>query len=259
MENTTTNSDGMPVTTPSCIPPKVFERNNFGLICDGSVNYVYNDDGTINWRKMVKQEFLVPHKQVFEKTGKLVPDSIEGLTDKELLILLGGLKDLAATRGFSRCTYSVVAPTNEYVVAVCQIEWIPNYETQGRVVTSSGIGDASVFNTTSFGKLYLGPFAENRAFVRCIRQFLRINIVSQEEIAEMAEAAAEDMSTTLLKEVATKYGVPFAAIKAKLIEEKIAGAENYNDFGDIPRYKQFELQERIKRKAQAREQATTSQ
>lgn len=237
---------------PSCIPPRMFERNEYGLICDGAINYVYNEDGTINWRKMVKPEFLVPHKQVFEKTGKPVPTSIEGLTDKELLILLGGLKDLAATRGFASCTYDVVAPTTEYVVAICRIEWIANYETQGRSVVSSGIGDASTFNTTSFGKLYLGPFAENRAFVRCVRQFLRINIVSQEEISEMAAEAAEDMATTLLKETITKYGVSFEQIKAKLVEEKVEGAEAFKDIGDIPRYKQFELIERIKRKAAAR-------
>jgi hypothetical protein len=249
-KNTTPPSEISP--RPPCIPPQLFKRNEFGLICDNSINYVYNEDGTINWRKMVKPEFLVPHKQVFEKIGKPVPESIEGLTDKELLILLGGIKELAATRGFSSCTYEVTAPTNEYVIAVCRIEWIPNFETNGRAVISSGIGDASPFNTANFGRYYLGPFAENRAFVRCVRQFLRINIVSQEEIAEMAEAAAEDMATSLLKETANKYELSFDKIKAKLIEEGVEGATNFQDYKDIPRYKQFELIERIKRKAAAR-------
>lgn len=247
-----------PIITPrpSCHPPRLFERNEYGLICDNSVNYVYDDNGTINWRKMVKSEFLVPHKQVFEKMGKPVPDSIEGLTDKELLILLGGIKELAATRGFSSCKYTVTSPSNDYVIAVCQIEWIPNYETGGRAITSSGIGDASTLNTTSFGKLYLGPFAENRAFVRCVRQFLRINIVSQEEISEMAAEAAEDTATVLLRETMTKMGITFDLIKGKLIEEKVEGAENFSDVKDIPRYKQFELIERIKNKAKARGVAT---
>jgi hypothetical protein len=250
MENTTTNQEEIPLAPkPSCIPPRLFDRNDFGLICDGSVNYVYNEDGTIDWRKMVKPEFLVPHKQVFEKTGRPVPESIEGLTDKELLILLGGIKELAATRGFSRCEYSVVSPTNEYVIAICKMSWIPNYETQGREVTTSGIGDASPFNTTSFGKLYLAPFAENRAFVRCVRQFLRINVVSQEEISEMANEAAEDVATTLLRDTLNKFNVPFDKIKAKLIEEGVEGAANYKSINDIPRYKQFELIERVKRAA----------
>lgn len=252
MENITTTADVPISARPSCIPPRLFERNEYGLICDGSITYVYNDDGTINWRKMVKPEFLVPHKQVFEKTGKPIPESTEGLSDKELLILLGGIKELAATRGYSRISYKLAAPSHDYVAAVCEIDWIPNFETQGRSVSSAGIGDASPFNTTSFGKLYLGPFAENRAFVRCVRQFLRINIVSQEEIAEMAAEAAEDMATTLLKETIVKYGISFEQIKAKLVEEKVEGAEGFKDCGDIPRYKQFELIERIKRKAEAR-------
>ena len=250
--NTTTTADVSISARPSCIPPRLFERNEYGLICDGAITYVYNDDGTINWRKMVKSEFLVPHKQVFEKTGKPIPTSIEGLNDKELLILLGGIKELAATRGYSRVSYQVTSPSNDYVVAVCLIDWIPNYETQGRAVSSSGIGDASPVNTTSFGKYNLGPFAENRAFVRCVRQFLRINIVSQEEIAEMAAEAAEDMATTLLKETIVKYGITFEQIKAKLVEEKVEGAETFADCGSIPRYKQFELIERIKRKAETR-------
>ena len=249
-ENTTPTESISP--RPSCIPPRLFERNEFGLICDDAINYVYNADGTINWRKMVKPEFLVPHKQVFEKTGRSVPTSIEGLDDKELLILLGGLKDLAAIRGFSSCTYSITSPVSDYVIAACQISWIPNYETQGRTVTSSGIGDASPANTNTLGRLYLAPFAENRSFVRCIRQFLRINVLSQEEISEMVAEAAEDVATTLLKETITKFGISFDAIKAKLIEEKVEGATNYISLADIPRYKQFELIERIKRKAEAK-------
>jgi len=236
---------------PSCIPPRLFERNEYGLICDEAITYVYNDDGTINWRKMVKPEFLVPHKQVFEKTGRPTPTSIEGLDDKELIILLGGLKDLASVRGFSSYTFPVVvSPQADYVIAVCQIEWIPNYETQGRKVISSGIGDASPINTNAIGRMYLAPFAENRAFVRCIRNFLKINIVSQEEISEMAAGAADDVATTLLKETILKYNISFEAIKSKLMQEKVEGAENFRTVSDIPRYKQFELIERIKRKAE---------
>lgn len=259
MENIApTHADGTPISPrPSCIPPRLFERNEYGLICDGSINYVYNEDGTINWRKMIKPEFLVPHAQVFEKTGRPVPTSIEGLEDKELLILLGGLKDLASIRGYSSHAFPVVvAPSDNCVIAVCQMTWIPNYETQGRAITSSGIGDAKPENTNALGKMYLGPFAENRAFVRCIRQFLRINIVSQEEISEMAAKAADDVATTLLKETIAKYNITFEAIRAKLVEEKVEGAEKYQSVADIPRYKQFELIERIKRKAAARESTT---
>ena len=54
----------------------------------------------------------------------------------------------------------------------------------------------------------------------------------------------------------TKMGITFDLIKGKLIEEKVEGAENFSDVKDIPRYKQFELIERIKNKAKARGVAT---
>lgn len=254
MENTPENI--IQLSNQSCIPPKISERNSHGLLCREDILYIYNEDGTINWRKMIKPEFLVPHKQVLERIGKPIPDTIEGLADKELLILLGGIKELAAIRGFSSCEYQVVSPSNDYVIAICRMTWIPNYETQDRAITSSGIGDASLNNTSGFGKLYLGPFAENRAFVRCVRQFLRINIVSQEEISEMAVEASEDMTTKLLKETAEKFGVTFEQIKAKLIvecgedSEAIGICRDFKGFGDIPKFTQLELVARIKRKAE---------
>jgi hypothetical protein len=233
---------------PSCIPPVSFKRNEYGLICNDNVQYQFNPDGTVNWRKMIKPEFLVPNNQIFERTGRTVPASIEGLQDKELLILLGGLKDLASIRGFSKVSYSVsIAP--KHVVAVCSIEWIPNYESEGRVITTSGIGDATPDNLNGFGKDFLGPFAENRAFVRCIRQFLKINIVSNEEINAMVADAQEDTATILLRDTATKYGMNFPFIKKKLVAENVPNAESFESYNDIPRFLRFELVERIKRKA----------
>lgn len=237
------------IALPKCIPPKLFTRNEYGLICDGSVSYVYNTDGTINWRKMVKPEFLVPNKQVFERKATTVPSSIEGLLDSEILILLGGLKELAQTRGYSSLDYEVTSPCPEYVITVCKINWIPNYETQHRAVSFSSIGDAHPRNTTGFGQIFLGPIAENRAFCRAVRNFLKIHIVSQEEMGGTSSPVAEDSATALLREVIQKYGILFEAIKLKLIEEGIDGASHFNGIEDIPRFKQFELIERIKTKA----------
>jgi hypothetical protein len=140
-------------TTPSvAVPPKTFKRNEYGLIADGSVNYVFNEDGTINWRKMVKPEFLQPNKRVFQRRGKPVPDKIDGLSDMELIILLGGLKELAQVRGYKSIEHTVSAPSGDYVASVCKISWIPNYETEGREVSSSSIGDAHAGNTDGFGR-----------------------------------------------------------------------------------------------------------
>lgn len=235
---------------PCFVPPSLITRNEHGLINNGSVNYIFTTDGRVDWRKMINPAFLVPHKQAFERRKQEVPKTIEGLEDKDLLILLGGIKELAQIRGYESVRYNIVAPNDQYVVATCSINWIPNYETEGRDVTFSAIADASPFNTNSFGKNYLGPIAENRAFVRAVRNFLRINIVSQEEInsnSPAPEPEQQDVSGDLLLNTMKEHDVSFAKIKETLIKDGMDGAEKFTSVSDIPKFKQFELVERIKK------------
>jgi len=236
----------------SAIPNKLITRNKFGLIDNGSVKYIYNQEGLIDWRKMINTKFLVPNKQNFEKYNKPVPKTIEGLEDKDLVILLGGIKELAQIRGFKSVRYLIHSPSPDYVIATCSINWIPNFETENNPVVFSALGDASPINTTSFGRNYLGPIAENRAFVRAVRNFLKINIVSQEEIGGAASQETPDASSSLLKDIMTQNGISFEKIKSKLIEEKFDGAEAIQSLDDIPKFKQFELIERIKKKASSK-------
>jgi hypothetical protein len=244
------------ITAPEVIigdtPPKVVKFNQYGLI-EGE-KYVFNEDGTINWRKMISPEFLVPNRQALLRKGKSVPDTTESLDDSELLILLGGIKKLAQLRGYCAVRYNITVPSEDYVVAVCSIDWIPNYENTGcsNVVTFSAIGDAHERNTSGFGAKYLGPIAENRAFVRAVRNFLKINIVSQEEIGGPTEGG-EDLAVSKLKDTMKETGVSFDLIKTKLIEEKFPNAEGFTKVEDIPRYMQFQLIERIRKKAAERE------
>src|SRR4051812_16530090 len=119
---------------------KRITRNADGLI--EGVNYITNDKGQIDWRKMIKPEFLVVHKQAFEKRGEQVPASIEGLEDKDLLILLGGIKDLARLRGYTKSAPShIVVPSPEMVSVGWEITWIPNIETEGQAVTTGDSAD----------------------------------------------------------------------------------------------------------------------
>ena len=231
-------------------PPKVFKRDALGLIESG-VDYVYNDDdGKINWRKMIKPEYLVVNKQNFERYNKTVPKSIEGLDDRDLLILLAGIKDLAQIRGFSSVKHFPTSPSNDYVVNSCIIEWIPNYETENRAITFGALGDASPFNTTGFAKSYIGPIAENRAFVRAVRNFLKINIVGNDEIGAglpPQDQDSQDTSSSLLEKVMSQNNISFEKIKEKLLKEAFEGAESFTKLEDIPKVKQFELIERIKK------------
>ena len=137
---------------------------------------------------------------------------------------------------------------------MCSIDWIGNFETENHPVSFSGVGDASPFNVSSFGKLYLAAFAENRAFARAVRNFLRINIVSQDEISPNGTVQTSDpntkMSTTILQSAMEKYNVSFEDIKKMLTKEKFDGAENLKTLNEIPNAAQFLLLELIKKNAQ---------
>jgi hypothetical protein len=119
-------------------------------------------------------------------------------------------------------------------------------------VTFSAIGDASPNNTSSFAKFFLGPIAENRAFVRCVRNFLKINIVGQDEMGNvkvMDEPEPDNPSDPryLLQRVMKEKGVTFEQVKKKLVKEGFENAEHLSAIEDIPKNKIFELIERLKK------------
>jgi hypothetical protein len=230
------------------VPPNLITRNKYGLIEDKSLNYIFNDDGSINWRKMVKTEHLVPNRQKTQETD------VSKLQDKDLLILLGGIKELAQIRGYTSVEYKVVAASENYFATSCRITWLPNYETGGKEIIFESLADATLNNTKSFARFFLAAIAENRAFVRCVRNFLKINIVSQEELGDaklLDDSSSTNESPTsphaLLEKVMKDKSINFDQLKKKLIKEKFDNAENLNSISDIPKAKIFELIERIKK------------
>lgn len=231
-------------------PPKFFLRNSYGLLENDNISYQFNEDGSINWRAMVKQQYLVPNRQRTQETD------VSKLEDKDLLILLGGIKELAQIRGFTSVEYRVVTATDNYFATSCRITWLPNYETENRPVIFEALADASLVNTKDFARYFLAAIAENRAFVRCVRNFLKINIVSQEELgdAKLGLVAKEDSDkenpmnpTVLLDKIMQDKSISFDILKKKLVKEKFDGAESFSSVKDIPKSKVFELIERIKK------------
>ena len=234
--------------SPQVIPPNIITRNQYGLIEDKTLNYIFNDDGTINWRKMVKTEHLVPNRQ---KTQEI---DVSKLQDKDLLILLGGIKELAQIRGYTSVEYKVVAASESYFATSCKITWLPNYETGGREVVFESLADATVNNTKSFARFFLAAIAENRAFVRCVRNFLKINIVSQEELGDaklLDDSSSVNENPTspqsLLDKVMKEKNINFDTLKKRLVKEKFENAENLNSIADISKVKIFELIDRLKK------------
>lgn len=157
-----------------------YSRDENGLL--ENVNYQFNEDGSVDWREMVKDEYLFPNKSWFDLRKKDVPRSIDGLKDHQLLIKLAGIKELAKLRGFSNVSYNVVKCDPDHVAVSCSISFIPNFETSGEPIHFEDMANATLNNTSSFATKFLETIACNRAFVRCVRNFLNIHIVGDDEI-----------------------------------------------------------------------------
>jgi len=154
-------------------------RNTLGLI--EGIDYKTNEDGSINWRAMVKPEHLFPNRGWFEARNQQMPTSIEGLNDSQLLIKLAGIKELAKLRGYTSVKYDIIKCETHYVAIKCGITWIPNYESQHESYYED-VANATVNNTSDFAVKFLETIAANRAFVRAVRNFLNVHIVGSDEI-----------------------------------------------------------------------------
>jgi hypothetical protein len=176
-------------------PWEKYSRDKLGLLT--SVDYIFNEDGSVNWRAMIKPEFLYPNKDWFEVRKLEMPTSIEGLEDKQLLIMLGGIKELAKLRGFHSVEYDVRNVRDDYVVAKCIINWMGNYESSFEEVDYSEVANATAANTDDFCFKFLETIACNRAFVRCVRNYLNIHIVGADEMDKSKNRVSEPLETTI--------------------------------------------------------------
>lgn len=236
---------------------KKINRDVNGLLVDKNVKYIFEENGMIDWRKMINSDHLYANP-----SKKLSETDVSKLEDNQLCILLSGLKELAQIRGYTKVEYDIKSPSLDYVVATCKITWVPNYETEGQEVTFSAVADSSVQNTAPiFGNYFLATTAENRAFARCVRSFLRINIVSKEEMAESSvqnniyrsngnmpssSSSSKGSPEEALAEVMKEKRISFDRVKTKLVKEKVEGAADFESISDIPKQKVFQLIDRIK-------------
>lgn len=231
-------------------------RNAHGLF--ENVDYKYTPEGFVSWREMINPAFLYPNKGYFERAGKPVPDSAEGLEDNQILCKLGGYKELARLRGFSNIEYKLEYLENG-VSCICTITWFPNYETRLDVdgqnkysfadtVTFSSIANSTSENCGDFMASFKETQAENRAFVRCVRNFLNVNIVGDDEIGKgkvVVEQQQENSPDALnpqknLESQAIKKGFKsYEQFKSDfLIPKKFSPKEkpktNWTGYSDIP-------------------------
>jgi hypothetical protein len=206
--------------------PDVYKRDKHGLL--ECADYVFNDDGSVNWRAMIKPEFLYPNKGWFEMRGQQAPTSTEGLKDNQLLIMLGGIKDLARLRGFHSVSYDVRNVEDGYVTARCDIEWIGNYESANNNVCYEDYANASLENTDAFCEKFLETIACNRSFVRCVRNFLNIHIVGADEIDKSGNRSAANQKSQMPNPSSNAPITP-----SGLLEKTLSDKHDINSFDEF--------------------------
>jgi hypothetical protein len=236
-----------------------FARDENGFI--NSVDYVFNQDNTINWRGMLKPEHLVANRDAFKNSPdtNLKELDVSTLPDNKLLILLAGIKEVAQIRGYENVQYEVLEARPDYVAVKCTINWVGNYETGNSRVSFSALADAHWDNTHNFAKNFLMAIAENRAFVRAVRNFLKINIVGSDEMggknSQALNTEYEPVTGTdpvsLLQKTMNDYNISFDKIKDGAIRKGIDGAETWSSCEDIPPLSIFTIVSGIKNKNKA--------
>lgn len=220
-DNSVTISD---VKVDNSMGPSLFNRDENGLL--KNIQYTFNEDGSVNWRAMIKEEHLFPNKAWFEARNKDMPRSIDGLKDHQLLIKLSGIKELARLRGFSSVSYSMDKCEDDHVAVTCKVSFIPNYETGSSEVSFQDMANASTKNTSSFATKFLETIACNRSFVRCVRNFLNVHIVGDDEMDKSNTGSFSNSTSTS----GTK-GDPFSPhTTLKNRAKSVLGIETFKDF-----------------------------
>lgn len=231
---------------------EVFVRDEKGLL--KNINYVFKDDGSVDYKAMIPDAYIVVNSEFFEKRQIEVPKSADGLDDKQKLVLLGGIKEIAKIRGIISVKKKVWESNNDRAVVSCEIVFVGNYETDMKPFVYEEVASATLNNTNSFSQLYLETIASNRAFVRAVRNALRIDIVGSDELSGFtpsnnSETTSESEPWHALRDAAknastTKFPdgfKTFEEFKGVLIEKGTEGAEAWNDWKDIPASTIFKL------------------
>jgi hypothetical protein len=181
---------------PSANQPIRFQRDaNTGLV--NGFPYRYTSDGLIDWRACVDPRFLYIAKErvddVVRAQGRALADiDILAVKDDWLRIRVGGLNQLAHLRGVRSCTYPIMQTREGFASVVCELELIPNVESDMMPEIWSGIASACRTSMDARMLPYLETFAENRAFSRAVKRALQINILSDIEVGGDARDAAAD-------------------------------------------------------------------
>lgn len=252
---------------------KKYKRNEAGLLTNSQ--YKYNDDSSVNWRAMIKPEFIILNKEkradieskynttLEDLQNKIQKGLIEesDVEDNYKMILLAGIKDLAKLRGYVFVHHDPTVSSPEFVSVRTTIKWIANYETDNKEVEFESLADAHIRNVKNFTVDFLSSVAENRGFVRCVRNFLNVPIVGSDEAGEEKKKGSENSTPQVNEGTGPKaalkkkfeklnqdFSISWATLKkylgsdkAKNQDEYIEESSTWDKIEDVPTEKCYDL------------------
>lgn len=136
--------------------------------------------GAIDWVKMIPEEFLYVAEDLAKKDGVDLNDTKTKLDQKYWRVKLGGFRFLARYIGYSSVVYETVSSEPERAVISCRINFEPSEDfPRGCLVTATAGANAA--NTSRDFLSHVDVIASNRAFSKCVRSHLGIEIISDAE------------------------------------------------------------------------------
>lgn len=205
---------------------------------------IYNEWGEPDWQKMIPKEFKYPNPDWFYRRGDEVPETVDGLSEEQMIISLVGLRWAARQRGYLRIDNEIIESHPDRCVASCCISWKKTEEDDHTTITD--VASATKENTSGiFGPKFLEAIAANRAFCRAVRLSLGINSVSDEEVdpADINNPPAEEAPKTkskpqnALKSLAEEKGFDtFTKLRSvfKDLEYYHKKQDDWVDFDNLP-------------------------
>ena len=218
------------------------KRDEDGLVI--GYPYKFTPEGRVDWLATAMTQcrrymFVIREKEdaVVKAQGKPLSEcDLSLVNEKWLRIRQAGFNYLLNLRGYRSIQYHSLLAQESKAAVVCELELIPNYETEGYPVIVSAVASASPRSLDKYFMPYMETFAENRSFARAVKRALQITVLSEDEIdAEaiggikgeddaVSEATSGDKKTadgwTHLRDLCTSRKTPitFAAIKARAIK-----------------------------------------
>lgn len=200
--------------------------------------------GAIDWAKMIPEEFLYVAEDAAKRDGIDLNDTKTKLDPKYVRVKLGGFRFLARYIGYSSVEYKTIVSEYERSVISCAIEFNPTEDFPNGCLVTATAG-ANPQNTTKAFLPHLDVIASNRAFSKCVRSHLGIEIISDAEEGKVKETSEPAVPKEVNNEQLSSNAALNKALNAAKVHnlaEAVAKVSNWNkDYFSHEGFKDFDF------------------